>query len=253
LRWPALDIERGSGQPLAVRSGAGTRLGRSGWLKALQIGDRTLLTLRLLSLRSQTETKAGSSRGSCLLSSSARSTSTTARTSSSCAHDRTLTFRPSKAHYTALGEPDEAPASPLGLSPLPAAVRDPPIWHSCGRFSLAVHFRGKDRVVRQVFNRLRALLRECGPVEVIPQKTRIVFLARMRFASVMPRTRWLDGGLILARKVTDPRFHRIETYGPYSYVHRFRLRDLAELDRAFEALVREAYVRARQEHLGPDR
>ena len=37
------------------------------------------------------------------------------------------------------------------------------IWHPCGRYALERHFKGKDPVVRQLFNRLRPLVRKCGP------------------------------------------------------------------------------------------
>jgi len=120
--------------------------------------------------------------------------------------------------------------------------------HSCGRWELEDHFRGKASAVRDAFNRLRELIEACGPVEMIPQKTRIVFLTRMRFAAVMPRTVWLDGHLNLAREIRDPRFTKVTRYGPATYTHSFRARDASFFDAKFAAFVRESYIRGRQEH-----
>lgn len=123
--------------------------------------------------------------------------------------------------------------------------------HSCGRYRLADHFRGKPSTVRAAFDRLRQLIEGCGPVEMIPQKTRIVFLTRMRFAAVMPRKTSLEGHLNLARRVDDARFFKIVQYGPWTYTHSYRARDGSFFDASFAALVRESYIRGCQEHEGP--
>jgi hypothetical protein len=123
------------------------------------------------------------------------------------------------------------------------------LWHSCTRYRLADHFKGKDPLVRQLFDRYLALVRECGPVTVIPQKTRIAIMVRVRFAGAVPRKRWLDAGLWLTRRAEHPCLRRIETYGPRSFGHHFRLAELADLDEEFAALIREAYAVGCQEHL----
>jgi hypothetical protein len=70
------------------------------------------------------------------------------------------------------------------------------LWHSCVRVPLASHFREKDPIVRELFDRFRELVRTCGPVTVYAQKTRIVFMTRARFAGALPRRRgWMwDSG-----------------------------------------------------------
>jgi hypothetical protein len=120
--------------------------------------------------------------------------------------------------------------------------------HSCGRFDLTALFKGKDAAVRAAFERFRQIAEACGDVETIPQKTRIVFLARMRFAAAMPRSKWLEGHLNLARHVNDPRFFKIVRYGPATFTHSFRAPDADFFDATFAALVRESYIRGRQEH-----
>jgi len=54
------------------------------------------------------------------------------------------------------------------------------LWHSCVRVSLASHFRGKDPIVRKLFDRIRALVRRCGPATVYAQKTRIDYIHHVR-------------------------------------------------------------------------
>ena len=71
------------------------------------------------------------------------------------------------------------------------------LWHSCIRLRLADHFRGKDPIVRQLFNRFRALVRG-GPVTVYAQKTWIVSQVRVRFAGAVP-CRYRGESLIRSR------------------------------------------------------
>ena len=123
------------------------------------------------------------------------------------------------------------------------------MWHSCSRYRLDDHFTGKDPFVRDLFDRFAALVRQCGPVTVYAQKTRIVFQTRARFAGVAVRKRWLDCGLWLKRRVEHPRVRRIESPTPRDHVHYFRLTSPADLDEELAALVREAYAVGCQEPL----
>lgn len=121
------------------------------------------------------------------------------------------------------------------------------MWHSCGRYRVADHFKGKDPIVRKLFQAFRALIRTIGPATVHAQKTRIVFQTRARFAGVLVRKNRLEVGLWLKRRREHPRLYRIEFYPPSDYVHRIRLAQLAEMDRDLVRFVREAYKVGRQE------
>lgn len=122
------------------------------------------------------------------------------------------------------------------------------LWHSCGRYRLADHFKGKPRTLRQTFDRFAGLARACGPVTVYAQKTRIVIQARVRFAGVVVRRDWLDAGLWLKRRVEHPCLTRVESFGRLGYGHHFRLRQPADADVALARLVREAYFTAVKGH-----
>ncbi len=85
---------------------------------------------------------------------------------------------------------------------------------------------------------------------MLPEKTRIAFQVRMSFAQVTPRARWLDGHVVLARRVEHPRFRRVETISARNHVHHFRLTSVAEVDAELTAFLREAYAVGEQRHLG---
>ena len=123
--------------------------------------------------------------------------------------------------------------------------------HACGRYDLEHHFARRPVRVRALFDSFVAALEEIGPVVVLPQKTRIAFHVRMSFAQVTPRRDGLEGHLILARRVEDPRFLEVTTFSPRNHLHRFRIRDPHEIDEAMRAWMREAYAVGEQRHLDP--
>ena len=121
--------------------------------------------------------------------------------------------------------------------------------HACGRYTLAPHFKGKSPEIRRLFNAVRAAIRRIGPVRVLPEKTRIAFQVRMSFAQVTPRRHWLDGHLVLARRIESPRFRKVETYSPRNHLHAFRLYDVDDIDDEFRTWLLEAYRVGQQRHL----
>lgn len=121
--------------------------------------------------------------------------------------------------------------------------------HACGRHGLEPHFAGKPPEIRVLYEALLERIRACGPVTVLPEKTRIAFQVRMSFAVAMPRRAWLDGHLVLARRVESPLFRRIDTLSPRNHVHAFRLHGPADLTPELDALLREAYAVGEQRHL----
>ena len=122
--------------------------------------------------------------------------------------------------------------------------------HSCGPpVELAEHFRGRDPSMYLLFRELLAHVRRCGPVTVLPEKTRIAFQVRMSFMAVAPRQMHLIGHFVFARRVPSPRFQKIDTISPRNHVHHFCLERPDELDAEFDEWIREAYAVGRQEHL----
>ena len=111
------------------------------------------------------------------------------------------------------------------------------------------HLRGKSRLAITLFQEFARLVRRCGPVRVVPEKTRIAFQVRMSFAAVSLRQDRIVGHIVLARRLENPRFTKIEYISPRNHVHSFCFRSLHELDHEVLAWVREAYRVGQQRHL----
>ncbi len=122
--------------------------------------------------------------------------------------------------------------------------------HTCAPLrSLDDHLAGKPPEIAEIVAQVIAAAEECGPVTVLPEKTRIALAARMSFAALMPRRRWVDGHVVLARRLEDPRFTKVETYSPRNHLHTFRLVSADDVDDGFRAWMREAYEVGLQRHL----
>ena len=145
-----------------------------------------------------------------------------------------------------------------GGSPLPPLWRCPTCGrpfanrnqsHACGVGDLDALFARAEPSVRATFDRVVEAARRCGPLDVVPEKTRVALQVRMSFAAFQPRPRWLDGHVVLARELPSPRFRRIETFSARNVLHAFRLHAAAEVDEEVEAWLAEAYRVGAQEHL----
>ena len=121
--------------------------------------------------------------------------------------------------------------------------------HACGRHDLEAHFAGKPPEIRALFDAVVAAIRDIGPVEILPEKTRIAFHVRMSFAQVTPRMAWLDGHVVLARRLDSPRFRSVQTFSPRNHLHAFRIERLTDIDAEFRAWMAEAYTVGQQQHL----
>lgn len=122
--------------------------------------------------------------------------------------------------------------------------------HACGRQSLDAHFEGKSPHIRAIYDAFVASLTAIGPVTVLPEKTRIAFQVRMSFAQLTPRRDWVDGHVVLARRLEHPRFRRVQTFSKRNHLHAFRLADVKDVDDEVRAWLREAYAVGEQRHLG---
>ncbi|HEY7522497.1 MAG TPA: hypothetical protein VH720_02410 [Candidatus Limnocylindrales bacterium] len=104
------------------------------------------------------------------------------------------------------------------------------LWHSCSRFTLDEAFARSTPEARSGFERFVALIERCGPVVVIPQKTRIVLMARVRFAGCKVRRDHVLATIALTRRVDHPRWTQVEEVAPGWIAHRFPIRGPEDLD-----------------------
>jgi uncharacterized protein DUF5655 len=123
-------------------------------------------------------------------------------------------------------------------------------FHFCSNRRLDEHFAGRDPQVVATFERLLEAAEKSGPVTVVPEKTRIAFQVRMSFAAFTLRRHWVDGHVVLARRLESPRFGRIDVISPRNLVHIFRLHGPSEVDDEVAGWLAEAYSVGEQRHLG---
>lgn len=152
----------------------------------------------------------------------------------------------------------------LGRDPAeaPAARRAPKGWHCpecgkhlpkphaehrCERLPLDLPFAGKPAPVRAVFDALRAKVETLASVTMTVHKEGVSFVGQRRFLWAIPRTRWLEVRLAMARRVESPGV-RAFTLGPTQHLNTVRLHSVEALDAEVTALLREAIA-----HGGPAR
>lgn len=116
------------------------------------------------------------------------------------------------------------------------------MWHSCSAHTLDEHFVGRPAELRAVWDRCVDLLAEVGPLVVIPQKTRIVVMVRVRFAGAVVKRRWIDVSVALRREVTHPLLHTVTWYTPRWAGHTFRLVAPEQVDEQIAGWLRESYA-----------
>ena len=121
--------------------------------------------------------------------------------------------------------------------------------HTCAPLgTLEDHLAGKPPAIAEIVDRVIAAAEARGPVTVLPEKTRIALATRISFAALMPKRRWVDVHVLLARRLEDQRFTRIQTFSPRNHVHAFRLSSPDEVDERVAAWLREAYDVGMQRH-----
>ena len=121
--------------------------------------------------------------------------------------------------------------------------------HACGRYDLREHYEGRSPDVVETFERFRDEVLRCGPSAVLPERTRIAFQTRMSFAAVTLRTRWLDGHVVLAKRLRSKRFRAVQTFSPRNVVHAFRLARPEDVDDEVSSWIAQAYLVGLQRHL----
>ena len=114
--------------------------------------------------------------------------------------------------------------------------------HSCGDHSIERFLEGKSERGRDLFERFAVLIARCGPFDVAPAKTRVAFMAEVRFASVNRIGEdTIDVHFVLPRAIASPRFRRVEQVGKL-FVHHLRISHPRELDRQLAGWLRRSYV-----------
>ena len=115
------------------------------------------------------------------------------------------------------------------------------LWHSCGHFTIEDLFAGARPEIVKLARKYVSLLRSLGDVQVIPQKTRLVCVARVRFAGLSPRKTGFRAGFALRRWLRHPRIVKTTDYGPRWRGHFVDIRSEGDLDHELRAWLQEAH------------
>lgn len=86
-----------------------------------------------------------------------------------------------------------------------------------------------------------ALLHSLGDVQVIPQTTRLVCVARVRFAGLSPRKRGFLATFALHRWLDSPRIVKQVDYGPRWRGHYVSVQASTDLDDELRSRLQEAH------------
>jgi hypothetical protein len=115
------------------------------------------------------------------------------------------------------------------------------LWHSCGRWTLEELFRSSPPAVLALARKYVAMLRSLGDVQVIPQKTRLVAVARVRFAGLKPRRDGFVASFALHRWLKSPRIVDTVDYGPRWRGHYVRVQSKGDLDDQLRRWLQESH------------
>jgi hypothetical protein len=114
--------------------------------------------------------------------------------------------------------------------------------HSCGDWSVDRFLDGKSESERALYDAFSAAIARCGPYHLAPAKTRVAFLAQVRFASVNRISRGtMDIHFVLPSALASPRFRRVEQVGKL-FVHHVRVTDVADIDDELRGWLARSYV-----------
>ena len=116
------------------------------------------------------------------------------------------------------------------------------LWHSCGLATLDGWKARMGPQARALYDRFEEMIAACGEYHVAPAKTRIAFLAVIRFASI---TRLSDDQMVCTFALPAPlksqRFTKVEEVVPGWWVHRLTITDVKQLDNQVQGWIRKSY------------
>ena len=133
------------------------------------------------------------------------------------------------------------PAGPWKCPRCGASLVARNLSHACGDYSVEKFLEGKSVTGRRLFRNFAALIAKCGPYTLAPAKTRVAFMAAVRFASVnRVGADAIDVHFVLPWAIDSRRLRRVERVGKL-YVHHLRLRARGDFDAELAGWLCQSY------------
>lgn len=116
------------------------------------------------------------------------------------------------------------------------------MWHSCSSFTGADFLKRAGPRGRALYQKFASLIARCGPYLVSPAKTRVAFMARVRFAGVTSvSAEALTIAFSLPRPKRSSRFTKVKEVVPGWWLHRLRVTAASQLDGELLGWLKESY------------
>jgi hypothetical protein len=108
-------------------------------------------------------------------------------------------------------------------------------------FAVNAHFQDKDKVVREIYDRLLSKVGQWGPVIQDPKKTSIHLLNRTAFAGVATRKSAVNLTIKGDHKLSSTRISKTEKVSTNRFHHEVKLTSPAEVDGELVGWLKAAY------------
>ena len=153
--------------------------------------------------------------------------------------------------------PDHSAPTPTHRKTARSSPRDTPPWacpkcgrrfrtrnqmHICSQLTLADALRRASPRAQALFRKLLAIVRRFGPVQIVPQKTRIALHAGKVFLGVRLLRDSLDCEVCLPRRLEHPRFAKILSVSPRAHYHYLRLSSSSDFNRHLRSFLHESFL-----------
>ncbi len=115
--------------------------------------------------------------------------------------------------------------------------------HTCGPLTVREHLEGRSDAAVELYSKFAHLIRDCGPVIIVPAKAHVAFQTRVTFAAVDGLAEAaLFAHVVTPERIESRRFTTVEEISPVQYRHQFVVRHLGELDTEVGTWLQKAYA-----------
>jgi Domain of unknown function (DUF5655) len=109
-------------------------------------------------------------------------------------------------------------------------------------FDVRSHFQDKDKVVREIYDRLLSKVEQCGPVIEEPKKTSIHLVNRTAFAGVATRKTAINLTIKGDRRLSSSRIGKTEQVSANRFHYEVKLTSPREVDAELVGWLKAAYA-----------